>query len=142
MKLTERAKRTDKTLAKFRGRGFKWDGGATCIHLFRTHLKNMGHKMPAVPRFHSALSAKRAMDAAGYADLEALADSFLERIPPAKMLLGDVALMESDEFFDEQKLFDSFVISAGPGGKVFGWHPDAPALANIDAFQFKAAWRV
>lgn len=142
MKLTERKKRTEKTLSKFRGRGFKWDGGATCIHLFRTHLKNMGYKVPVVPRFTSALGAKRAMDAAGYRDLEHLADSFLERIPPAMMLLGDVALMESDTFYDDQKLFDAIVISAGPGGKVFGWHPDSPFLANIEALQFKAAWRV
>jgi hypothetical protein len=142
MKLIERKKRTEKTLAKFRGRGFKWDGGATCIHLFRTHLKNMGHKVPVVPRFTSALSAKRAMDVAGFKDLEALADSFLQRIPPSMMLLGDVALMESDLFFDDQKLFDAFVISAGPGGKVMGWHSDAPALANMEAFQIKAAWRV
>lgn len=136
MKLTERAKRTEKTLSKFRGRGFKWDGGATCIHLFRTHMKNMGHKMPAVPRFTSALSAKRAMDAAGYADLEALADSFLERIPPAKMLIGDIALMEGEE------IFDALVIAAGPGGKVFGWHPDSPVFAVLVPLQIKAAWRV
>lgn len=142
MKLTERQKRTEKTLSKFRGRGFKWDGGATCIHLFRTHLKNMGHKVPVVPRFTSALTAKRAMDAAGFRDLEALADSFLQRIPPAMMLLGDIALMQSDEHFDQQKLFDALVISAGPGGKVFGWHPDAPALANLVPLDIKVAWRV
>jgi hypothetical protein len=136
MKLTERAKRTEKTVSKYRGRGFKWDGGATCIHLFRTHLKNMGHKVPVVPRFSSALGAKRAMDAAGYTSLEAIADSLLERIPPAMMIIGDIALMEGEE------LFDALVISAGPGGKVFGWHPDAPAFANLVPLEIKAAWRV
>lgn len=136
MKLTERKKRTEKTLAKFRGRGFKWDGGATCIHLFRTHLKNMGHKVPVVPRFTTALGAKRAMDAAGFKDLEAIADSLLERIPPASMILGDIALMEGEE------LFDAIVIFAGGGGKVFGWHPDAPTFTPLVPLQFKAAWRV
>jgi hypothetical protein len=136
MKLTERAKRTKKTLSKFEGRGFKWDGGATCIHLFRTHLKNMGHKVPVVPRFYSALSAKRAMTEAGFDDLEQMADSFLERIPPASMLLGDVALMEGDE------IFDAIVIAVGAGGKVIGWHEDATALAPLVPLQFKAAWRV
>lgn len=142
MKLTERKKRTEKTLSKFRGRGFKWDGGATCIHLFRTHLKNMGHKVPVVPRFTTALGAKRAMDAAGFKDLEAIADSLLERIPPAAMLIGDIAILGSDPFFDENMLFDAFVISAGPGGKVFGWHPDSPVFANLVPLQIEKAWRV
>lgn len=136
MKLTERKKRTEKTLAKFRGRGFKWDGGATCIHLFRTHLKNMGHKVPVVPRFTSALTARRAMDAAGFESLEALGDSFLERIPPASMLLGDVALMQGDD------LFDAIAIYAGGGGKVFGWHEDGTVFEPIVPLEFKAAWRV
>ena len=136
MKLTERAKRLNKTLSKFQGRGFKWDGGATCIHVFRTHLKNMGHAVPVVPRFHSALSAKRAMDDAGYESLEALADSLLERIPPASMLIGDIALMEGEE------VFDALVLSAGPGGKVFGWHPDSPEFSVLVPLEIKAAWRV
>jgi hypothetical protein len=136
MKLTERTKRTEKTLSKFRFRAFDWSNGATCIHVFRTHLKNMGHKVPVVPKFTTALGAKRAMDVAGFADLESMADSFLQRIPPAMMLIGDIALMEGEE------IFDALVISAGPGGKVFGWHPDAPAFANIIPLQIKAAWRV
>jgi hypothetical protein len=136
MKLTERKKRTEKTLAKFQGRGFKWDGGATCIHLFRTHLKNMGHSVPVVPKFTTALGAKRAMDAAGFKDLEEMADSFLERIPPASMILGDVALMEGED------LFDALVIHAGGGGKVFGWHPESPTFTPLVPLQFKAAWRV
>lgn len=136
MKLTDRKKRTEKTLAKFRDRAFKWDSGATCIHLFRTHLKNMGHKVPVVPKFTSALTAKRALDTAGFKDLEQLGDSFLEQIPPASMILGDIGLMEGEE------MFDAIVIFAGGGGKVFGWHPDAPAFSPLVPLQFKAAWRV
>lgn len=135
MKLTERQKRTEKTLSKFRHRGFKWDGGATCIHLLRTHLKNMGHKVPVVPKFTTALGAKKAMKEAGYKDLEALADSFLERIPPAMMLLGDIALMQGDD------LFDAIAIFAGPGGKVWGWHQDGEVFEAILPLEFKAAWR-
>jgi hypothetical protein len=136
MILDDRKKRLEKTLSKFRGRGFKWDGGATCIHLLRTHLKNMGYKVPSVPRFTSALGANRALQHAGYENLEQLADAYLDRIPPAMMMLGDVALMDGDE------LFDAVVISAGPGGKVFGWHPDAPMFANLVPLEIKAAWRV
>ncbi len=135
MKLTERTKRLNKTLSKFQNRAFAWDNGATCIHLLRTHLKNMGHKVPAIPRFKTALGAKRAMDAAGFESLEALANKYLERIPPASMLIGDVALMEGEE------IFDALVLSAGPGGKVFGWHPEAPAFAVLVPLEIKAAWR-
>jgi hypothetical protein len=136
MKLTERTKRLEKTLSKFRNRAFDWSNGATCIHVFRTHLKNMGHKVPAVPKFTTALGAKRAMDGAGFESLEQMADSFLERIPPASMLIGDIALMDGEE------MFDALVISAGPGGKVLGWHQEAPAFAVLIPLQIKLAWRV
>ena len=39
-------------------------------------------------------------------------------------------------------LFDALVIHAGGGGKVFGWHPEAPTFTPLVPLQFKAAWRV
>lgn len=140
MNLNKRAKALQKTLAKFQGRAFDWSTGATCIHLARTHLKNMGHKVPAVPRFTTATGAKKALTATGHDTLGSLLDAHLERIAPAMMLIGDIALLEED---DTGEVFaGSAVISAGAGGKVFGWHPDAPAFANIEPLAIKAAWRV
>lgn len=139
MKLNKRAKALAKTLAKFQGRSFDWATGATCIHLVRTHLKNMGHKVPMVPRFRSAIGAKKALLATGHDSLESLLDAHLERIPAAMMVIGDVALLEEEP--DVETFGGSIVISTGVGGKMMGWHPDAPAFANLDALQIKAAWR-
>lgn len=139
MGLPKRAKALAKTLAKFEGRAFDWATGATCIHLVRTHLKNMGHKVPSIPRFQSAIGAKRALSATGHDSLESLLDAHLERIAPAMMIIGDIALMAGDN--EDGTGFDAAVVSAGAGGKVFGWHPDAPALANIEPLAIKAAWR-
>ena len=138
MKLTKRAAILKKTLAKYEGRSFDWSTGATCIHLVRTHLKNMGHKVPMVPRFRTALGAKKALLTTGHDNLESLLDAHLERIPPAMMLIGDIALLEGEA---DEVSFDAAVVSAGAGGKVFGWHPDAPVFANLEPLAIKAAWR-
>lgn len=133
-----RKARTEKTLERYRYREFDWATGATCIHLVRTQLRNMGHKVPAVPRFYSRDGAKRAMAKAGFKSMEDLLDRYLPRIAPAERWLGDIVLLAAENEQD----FDAYAIAGGVGGKVFSWHPDVPALGNLVPLHIKAAWRV
>jgi len=137
--LVRRAQATEKTAARFRSKPFSWDRSATCLHMVRFHLRNMGHPAPTVPRFRSPLAAKRALAATGHADLAALLDSLLPRIAPAAMLIGDIALMEGGG------MFDAIVINAGT--TLFGYHDDFldRGIMNIVAEgdrPFLGAWRL
>jgi hypothetical protein len=137
--LLRRVAATERTFARFRHRAFDWRRGATCIHLARAHLRAMGHNPPPVPRFRSPLGARRAMAAAGYADMAAIFDGLgLVRIPPLAMLVGDLAVLPGDEGG-----FEAIAVSAG--GMLLGWHgadlsrvqPIGEAIAKVTA-----AWRV
>ncbi|MGK2908567.1 MAG: DUF6950 family protein [Sphingobium sp.] len=133
--LNKRAEATRKTLAKYRHKAFDWKAKVTCIHLARTHLRNMGHKPPVIPAFTSPIGAQRALLATGFGSLEGLLDSMLPRIAPAAMLVGDLALLQGDEGFD------SIVVSAG--GKLLGYHEaDMSGLKPLIANEIKGAWRV
>jgi hypothetical protein len=135
--LERRRVATERTVAKYRARPFDWDG-ATCIHLARTQLRNMGHRPPRIPRFYSIIGARRSLKQAGASSIVELIDNLgLERIPPAMMLIGDLAVLPGDEGFD------SVVVCAG--GALIGWtedHHDGvmnlhDALPNV-----VAAWRL
>ncbi|MGT2515131.1 DUF6950 family protein [Sphingomonas panni] len=97
MTLAQRAAATAQVAARFRARPFDWATGGTCIHLARAQMRAMGHRPPPIPRFRSALGARRALAATGYADLAALLDSMLPSIAPALMWVGDIALMPSED---------------------------------------------
>lgn len=128
---------TEKVIAKYRDRRFDWRTGATCLHLLGAQLRAMGRRPRAVPRFRSAIGARRAMAQAGFADVAAVVDSVLPlRIPPAMMVVGDIGLLPG-----EPGGFDAIVICVG--GKMLGWHERADGLAVIDAplSDFIAAWR-
>jgi hypothetical protein len=130
-----RAEATRLTMARYRAIPFDWKAKATCIHLARAHLRNMGHRPPAIPAFRSALGAQRALHRTGFADLAALLDSLLPRIAPAAMWVGDLAVVEGDEGFD------SIVISAG--GKMLGYNEaDMSGIKPLVVSAFKGAWRV
>jgi len=133
--LIRRADATRLTINKYRARPFDWKTRSTCIHMVRSHLRNMGHRPPAVPDFRSVIGARRALEKTGHKDLTALLDSLLPRIAPAEMLVGDIAVLPGDEGME------CIVISAG--GKLLGYHLDAPdgvkpLLATIP---LTAAWR-
>lgn len=133
--LVARATATNKTFARYRSLAFDWKKRATCIHMARVHLRNMGHRPPAIPDFRSALGAKRALVRSGFADIAALLDSLLPRIAPAEMIVGDFALMDGDDGFD------SIVISSG--SKLVGYHgDDTSGIKPMMLLQSPmAAWR-
>lgn len=126
------------TLGWIKGRRFAW-WSADCIRLLRTHLVNNGHAPPPLPHYRSALGAKRALTKAGHADLAALLDSLLVRIPPAAMLAGDVALIEAEPEEDGGGL-GALVVSCGR--KSIGWIGGSEEAVVMTVHAMKAAWRV
>ncbi len=126
----------DQTLAEFMDKPFDWKG-STCIHLLHYHAERMGHDIPKVPAFKTAIGAKRALTKMGNKDLPALLDSMLERVPPAMMRVGDVMALPGDAGFHS-------IVVRGATSKFIGWHEDAPGVTIIDADMNAAvgAWRL
>lgn len=125
------------TEQRFRDRPFDWRKQATCIHLLRFHAAQMGHTVPIVPRFKSALGAKKALLATGWQTLPALLDSMFERIPPAFMRVGDVLAMPGDADWH------ALVIKADKA-KFLGWteHDEGCVIMEVDVTAAEGAWRV
>ena len=129
---------TEATQARYRGKVFDWRTGATCVHMARYHLRQLGRRPPTLPRLRSALAAKRARQRRGSPDVGDMLDGIgLQRIAPAQMLLGDLAVGPADEFFG------AIGVCAGPL-KLLGWREDAPGLVilDVDLSQLTGAWRV
>jgi len=135
--LDRRALAVRNTQARFEGKPFDWVRAATCIHLVRFHARQMGHKVPTVPRFRSALTARRVLQDMGHDSLVSLMDAHFERIAPAFCRVGDVMALPGDSGFD------AIVIRAGVN-KWIGWHEDAPGCTVISADMGAAigAWRL
>ena len=125
------------TEARFKDRPFDWRKAATCIHLVRFHAAQMGHKLPVVPKFKSALGAKKALLSTGFQTLPALLDSRFQRIPPAFMRVGDVLAMPGDEDWH------ALVIKADKV-KFLGWteHAVGCEYMEVDMGLAVGAWRV
>lgn len=139
--LQRRVAATQKTQARFEGRVFDWRKQATCIHLMRFQAAQMGHRLPVVPRFRSALGAKKALLAEGVETLPQLMDKYFPRIPAAQMLPGDVAAFPGDEAG-----FDALYIY-GQLRAFLGWHQDAPEcqivrVSNEGYRLCTGAWRL
>ena len=134
--LVRRKEATQRTLDRYRGVDFDWSS-VTCVHLAREHLIEMGHTVQEIPHFDTALGAARALQANGWDSVADMLDAHLERIAPASMLLGDLALIRGSAGLD------AIFICAGPL-KVFGWRDDAPDLVVLDVSfgELEGAWRV
>jgi hypothetical protein len=134
--INDRTAALEKTLRKYRGKPFKW-GETDCVKMARSHLRLMGHKPPPIPRYYSAIGARRALAETGCDTLAELLDLYLPRIAPAAMLPGDLAMLPGEPPFDA-------VVIALPGGKVACWRDPAPTLVNlvVDGNDYLAAWRL
>ena len=125
------------TEVRFKDRPFDWRKAATCIHLVRFHAAQMGHKLPVVPKFKSALGAKKALLSTGFQTLPALLDSRFDRIPPAFMRVGDILAMPGDEGWEG-------LLLKGDKVKFLGWHQDVAGCEymEIDMGAAIGAWRL
>lgn len=129
-------------MARYRRKAFDWRKRATCIHMVRFHLLQMGHKrLPVIPDLRSPAGAARALAARGWPDLGAMMDTILPPIAPAAMLLGDIALLAGDPDPDapDGAALGALVISVG--GKAIGWHEDSARMAVMDLLSIERAWR-
>ena len=124
------------TLAKYRARAFDWKAKATCLHMTWFHLRRMGRRPPALPQIGSLLAARRELAKRGWDNVGDVLDAIgLERIAPAAMRLGDLAMLEDDTGLG------GMVISAS-AGKVIGWGEDADGMVVLLPLEIAAAWRV
>ena len=129
------------TQARYSGKAFDWRKHATCLHMIRFHAAQMGHKLPTIPRFRSAVGAVKALRAEGVETLPELMDKYFPRIPAAQMLAGDVAA-----FPGEGGGLDGLMIY-GQLRAVLGWHPysDECQYARLTDEGYAAcagAWRL
>lgn len=127
---------TSRTLSRFRGAEFDWSQ-MTCVHLAHAHLSEMGHVLPEIPAFDTAISARAALQNRGWTSVADMLDDFVERISPSRMIVGDLALIEGAGGLD------AIFICAGPL-KVFGWREDQRGLVLLDVSldRLQGAWRV
>lgn len=136
--LVRRQVATQATMAKYRNKQFSWDGGVTCVHMARSHLRKMGHKLETLPRLRSIVAANRALKERGWATVTEMLDAqpSLMRVAPAAMLLGDIAVVASPE-----GLGSIFVCAAA--NKLIGWREDYLEMVVLDVpfDQIEAAWR-
>lgn len=126
-------------MAKFRDQPFQW-GQVDCARVAAFHLKQLGYKIAIsrAGRYRTALGAAKALGRLGYKNLSEMADSLgLAPIPPAFMLLGDIAEVEGDS------PVGTIAIYAG-GGNVFAFHQDHDGLVTAapNAASILRAWSV
>lgn len=137
--LIRRQKAMDKTMARFAGKPFKL-GVNDCVKLARFHLTALGHKLPSTGHYSDVRGAVAALKKQGVRTLAELLDKHFERIPPAFMLPGDLAMPPSDPDAPASSLGTIMVkVSAN---KYAGWHPDHEPLLVMELLQIDAAWRV
>lgn len=123
MLLSERGLRTEKVIARYREKPFDWHG-ANCIRLAAAQARAMGHKVPPVPAFRSALGAKKALAKRGVESVTELLDQHFARLPaPAFALVGDLAVLRGE---DDDEGLDCVCICDGRGN-LFGWHGADPS---------------
>ncbi len=127
--LLRRQSALEQTLEKYRDAPLDYKT-ADCARMLRFHLLKMGHKPPALPKYQSATGAIRALRNGG---IIAVLDSFLTRIPHARMLPGDVAVLEGENGMDAGVICVGF--------KVIGFHEGSEVMVNLIPLEVKAAWR-
>ena len=136
--LVRRQQATFATLQRYRGRALDWQAAITCVHMARFHLRQLGHRPPALPRIRSFIAARHALTARGWSDCAQMLDAqpWLAQIAPAAMLPGDLAFRASEDGLG------SILICAG-AQKAMGWFEGADGMVVMDMNfgQFAAAWR-
>lgn len=141
MTLAERARKTEAVIGRYRDKPFDW-ADAHCILLAHEQAVGMGHKVPAVPSFHSLKGAKLALKKRGVSTVAGLLDKYFKRLPaPAFMLVGDLCTLPGDP--DDDGL--ECVCIADGQGNLFGWHASDPSKLSVIKFAMAdvaAAWRL
>ncbi len=132
-----RADAAQATLNRFRDQPFTW-GKNDCARMVAFHLRQLGFKpqLSKAGTYKTALSARRALARAGFANLPDAIDALgLPRIAPAAALVGDIVQLEADS--DLGALF----VAVG-NGRVLGYHEAATGAVVMQPTGAPlAAWR-
>lgn len=127
-----------KTQARFMGKEFRL-GSNDCVKLARFHLRALGRRdLPSTGHYKTVNEAAAQLKKQGARNLEQLLDKFLEPIPPAMMLPGDIALLKSDPDASGHELG---TIAISLGRKLLGYHGDSHMLVVMEPLQIEKAWR-
>ena len=136
--LRRRQNALQKTMDRFGAKPFTL-GIFDCVQMTRFHLKAMGVKnLPLPQKYENVFGAKTALKALGHATLEQLFDGLLERIPPAAMLPGDIALLPSEP---GEEAADIGTVAICLGRKLMGWHPDHETIVVMEVSVVTSARR-
>lgn len=106
-------------VARYAGKPFAW-GECDCIRPAAMVLKALGHRvaLAGIRPYSSLAGARRALTAAGYADLAEAMDAIptVVRIPWSRVLIGDIVALPGE--------------SAAPGESDGGWSALTVAVNN------------
>lgn len=139
----------DATQAKYRAKPHDWKSGATCLHMIRFHLRQIGHKPERLPPIRSLTGAKRALKERGWDNMCDVLDAQpgLVRLPPAMARLGDVAVAPSADGIGAGLVFVG--MSRDGRANFIGWHETDEELGVVGMQVIKFAlgeclgvWRV
>jgi hypothetical protein len=134
--ILKRREVTQATLDHFASKPFDWRSGATCVHLVRKQLVGMGHRPPPMKAFRSALTAKKALQSKGWADLAEMMSALLTAIPPARAIIGDIVEMPSGD-----DAFGALAVVMG-NGRIMGYLGETDLLTIAQPLVVPlAAWR-
>jgi len=135
--LQRRVNATQATRDRFFDKPFDWSKSATCVHMLRFHAAQMGHDMPKVPEFRTAIGAKKALKGMGFDGIEEMMNYFFVPITPSFMLTGDIMAVPGDAGF-------SALMVRGSVDKFLGWHEDAEGCTILacDMAAATGAWRL
>lgn len=135
MTLNDRAAATERTKLAFIARPFDWTRQATCVHLVRRQLLEMGHQVPPVPTFRTPIGAKRALTKRGWSTVAEMVDAQLPRIHASEAIVGDILELASSDM-----LGGGLVVAVG-NGRAMGYLEGSTALTILQPRAFGLAWR-
>lgn len=140
MSVPEAVRRRDATQAtidRFVGKPLDWKVARHCIKMAHFHLRKMGRKVQALPRIQSPLAARRELKERGWESVSDMLDSLLMRIPPASMVIGDLAAVPGEGGLDAIFVCDG-------RRRLFGWHGSAEGavFVGVGLEEVTGSWRV
>ncbi|WP_132390231.1 hypothetical protein [Novosphingobium sp. PhB165] len=135
--LEKRHAAIEATMSRYRQLPFEW-GKVDCAKVAAFHLRQIGLKLSLskAGRYSSPLGAARALKRLGYSTLAEMADGIgLCPIPPAYLMLGDIAEIEGDS------PIGTICLYAG-NGNLFGFHENHPGLVTMTPKNILRAWSI
>lgn len=135
--LDRRVTATNKTLARFEGRPFKW-GSVDCAKVAAFHMRQFGHKPPPASslRYRSAILARKCLKDLGCETLPEMIDQ-MGLVPkvPAAAIVGDIVSFPADD------PLGAVGIVIG-NGNMFAFHENYDVPIKMSMAQIDKAWAI